>query len=61
MLANPQQGCGPGNTFQPVEDRQGPDPINPLVVPDSQAENPINQGTMKSHYMLFMLGMSTWF
>jgi long-subunit fatty acid transport protein len=56
-----QEGCGPGNTVQELEDRQGPDPINPLVVPDAQAENPVNQGTYKSHYILFMLGASTWF
>jgi hypothetical protein len=46
---------------QPLEDRQGPDPINPIVAPGSQLENPVNQGTFKSHYLLFMLGASTWF
>ena len=59
--AVPQQGCGAGMSVQPVDDRQGPDPTNPLVVPDAQAENPVNQGTFKSHYLLFMLGMSTSF
>jgi long-subunit fatty acid transport protein len=56
-----QQGCGPGGALQPIDQRQGPDPINPLVVPQSQAENPVNQGTFQSHYVMFMLGMSTWF
>lgn len=57
----PSEGCGPGMAVQPIADRQGPDPINPLLVPTQQAENPVNQGTYKSHYLMFMLGMSTWF
>lgn len=59
--APPYPGCGPGGAQQPLEDRQGPDPVNPIVNPDQQLENPVNQGTFKSHYLLFMLGMSTWF
>jgi long-subunit fatty acid transport protein len=62
------QGCGPGGTQQPVEGftptgpfRQGPDPINPLVVPAQQFEHPVNEGKFDSHYILLMLGMSTWF
>jgi long-chain fatty acid transport protein len=54
-------GCSPSGTQQPLADRQGPDPINPIVNPDQQLENPVNQGTFKSHYLMFMLGMSTWF
>jgi hypothetical protein len=57
----PPQGCGPGGAVQPLDQRQGPDPVNPLVVSMSQAENPVNQGTFKSHYLMFMLGASTWF
>jgi long-subunit fatty acid transport protein len=57
----PATGCGPGGGLQPVDERQGPDPINPIVVPEQQAENPVNQGTYKSHYLMLMLGMSTWF
>ncbi len=60
-LMTPFQGCGPGMALQELDDRQGPDPSNPLVVPEQQAENPVNQGTYKSHYVLFMLGASTWF
>jgi long-subunit fatty acid transport protein len=45
-------GCG-------VDDRQGPDPINPTMA--MQAENPVNQGDYKSHYLLLMLGGSVWF
>jgi long-subunit fatty acid transport protein len=46
--------CRPGN-----DEHQGPDPINPTAA--AQAENPVNQGDYKAHYLLFMLGASTWF
>lgn len=42
-------------------ERQGPDPVNPLASTSAQVESPVNQGTYKSHYLLFMLGASTWF
>jgi long-subunit fatty acid transport protein len=47
-------GCG-------VTERQGPDPINPLFSADMQAESPVNQGDFKAHYLMFMLGVTTWF
>jgi long-subunit fatty acid transport protein len=59
--ANPQPGCGPGDTQRPIEDREGNDPINPIVVPEQQAESPVNKGTFNSNYLLFMLGFTTWF
>ncbi len=52
--------CG-GGSPRPLEDRQGPDPTSPLLTPELQFENPFNQGTIKSHYVLFMLGATTWF
>lgn len=55
------QGCRGDGTERSLEDRRGPDPINPLVVPTAQAENPVNQGTFRSSYLLFMAGVSTWF
>jgi long-subunit fatty acid transport protein len=55
------QGCIGNGSETPLDERQGPDPINPLVVPASQAENPVNQGTFESSYLLFMAGVSTWF
>ncbi len=61
MTTSPLTGCGAGGAVQPVDERQGPDPSNPLIVPEVQAENPVNQGTMNSHYLLFMLGATTWF
>lgn len=61
LQAPPYEGCGPNGEQQPLADRQGPDPVNPIVNADQQLENPVNQGTFKSHYLLFMLGMSTWF
>jgi long-subunit fatty acid transport protein len=45
-------------TDLPIPDRKGPDPINPVVVPNVQSENPVNEGTFKSHYLFFMLGAS---
>jgi long-subunit fatty acid transport protein len=54
------QGCGPGGMQQPVTKRTGPDPTFALVTPDAQFEHPVNEGTYKSHYLMFMLGVSTW-
>ncbi len=51
-------GCGPGASVQAAKDRQGPDPTNPLVGPDAQAESPYNQGSITSHYLTFLLGFS---
>lgn len=59
--ATGMNGCGPGGTQQTSDQRQGPDPLNPILVPDSQLEHPVNQGTFKSHYLMFMLGASYWF
>jgi long-subunit fatty acid transport protein len=51
-------GClGTGAARDPSE-RQGPDPTNPLLTPDTQAENPYNQGSITSHYMMFSVGFS---
>ncbi len=55
------EGCSGNGSENALADRRGPDPINPLVVPDRQAENPVNQGTFQSSYLLFMVGVSTWF
>ncbi|HEY5937105.1 MAG TPA: outer membrane protein transport protein [Kofleriaceae bacterium] len=54
-------GCNGDGVQRPLEDRQGPDPINPLVVPDQQLEAPTNQGVFESRYVMFMLGATTWF
>ena len=59
--ANTQPGCANDGTERPIDDREGPDPINPIVVPEQQAESPVNKGTFNSNYILFMLGFSTWF
>jgi long-subunit fatty acid transport protein len=55
------QGCIGNGSENPIEERRGPDPINPLVVPNQQAESPINQGSIKSSYLMFMVGATTWF
>ena len=56
-----QPGCGPDGEQRPIEDREGPDPINPIVVPAQQSESPVNKGTLTSSYLMFMLGFTTWF
>jgi len=55
------KGCAGTNSEAPIDERSGPDPINPLVVPAAQAESPVNQGTIESSYLMFMVGVSTWF
>lgn len=54
---NPTAGMMSCNTSE----RQGPDPINPLFSAEMQAESPVNQGDFKAHYLMFMLGVTTWF
>lgn len=54
----PGYSGGTPGTDNPVDQRHGPDPINPIVVPAVQAENPVNEGTFKSHYLFVLLGAS---
>ena len=54
-------GCNGDGVQAPLDDRQGPDPINPLVVSDQQLQAPVNQGVFTSHYLMIMLGATTWF
>ncbi|MBA3391201.1 MAG: outer membrane protein transport protein [Deltaproteobacteria bacterium] len=54
-------GCNRDGVQASLDDRQGPDPINPLVVPEQQLQAPVNQGVFESHYIMFMLGATTWF
>ncbi|MBS1123419.1 MAG: hypothetical protein H6Q90_5647, partial [Deltaproteobacteria bacterium] len=54
-------GCVGDGSEHVFTDRNGPDPINPIITPSNQFENPVTQGTFKSNYMLFMLGFTTWF
>jgi long-subunit fatty acid transport protein len=63
----PDIGCS-GSADAPADgynqgapSRQGPDPINPILEANVQSENPVNQGTFTSHYLMIMLGASTWF
>lgn len=51
-------GCTGDGNMREQADRQGPDPTNPLLTPETQFENPYNQGSIKSHYLMFMLGFS---
>lgn len=54
-------GCNRDGVQAPLDERTGPDPINPLVVSEQQLQAPVNQGVFTSHYVMFMLGASTWF
>ncbi|HTR55360.1 MAG TPA: outer membrane protein transport protein [Kofleriaceae bacterium] len=54
----PGYPAGSSATQEPPNQRQGPDPINPIIESNVQAESPVNEGTYKSHYFLFMLGGS---
>ena len=58
---SPGAGCSGTGAETPVADRQGPDPINPISIADNQFQSPVNQGDYKSHYVVFMLGVTTWF
>lgn len=55
------RGCSGSGEETPINDRIGPDPVNPIVELRAQNENPFNQGTYKSHYFLLALGVSTYF
>ncbi|HEY4177429.1 MAG TPA: outer membrane protein transport protein [Kofleriaceae bacterium] len=57
-LAAGNQGCSATGSQRDPSDRKGPDPTNPLITPAFQAENPYNQGTFESHYLLLMLGFT---
>jgi hypothetical protein len=54
------EGCS-GNGEVPVPDRTAPDPAQPALGEFAQEESPFNEGTYKSGYLLFMLGVQTWF
>ncbi len=54
-------GCDRDGVEDPLEERQGPDPLNPLLVPTQQLQAPTNQGVFESRYVMFMLGATTWF
>ena len=53
--------CTADGQQRPNDQRQGPDPTNPLTDAEHQFENPVTQGYYKSYYLEFMLGYSKWF
>ncbi len=55
-------GCDGSGVDTPVNQRQtGPDPVTPILNPNVQIQKPVDQGDWKSHYIMFMLGATTWF
>jgi len=55
------EGCTPGSPQDGINDRPGPDPIQPTKDIGGQAQSPFNEGKYESGYTLLMLGVSTWF
>jgi hypothetical protein len=58
-VANP--GCPPGAGSVAVQDRESPDPAQPLFEPALQFESPFNGGDYSSGYLMLSLGFTTWF
>jgi long-chain fatty acid transport protein len=56
-----QTGCVGDGSSTPVDARTQPDPLLPLTSVKNQNENPINSGTFKSSYILFMLAANVQF
>jgi long-subunit fatty acid transport protein len=54
-------GCNGDGNERPLDEREGPDPVDPTKTPQLQYESSVNKGTFKSNYVLFMLGFTTWF
>src|SRR4029079_2916727 len=50
------KGCAHDGNERSIDQRQGPDPISPIVRTEEQTECPVALGDYKSHYVLFMLG-----
>lgn len=55
------QGCAPDGSGLPVNDRVGPDPVQPTSTSGGQVESPFTAGTITSGYNLILLGVTTWF
>ena len=54
-------GCLEGGGETPTADRTAPDPQQPLLGKNNQAESPFNPGRYKSGYRIFSLGLTTSF
>ncbi|HEY1811918.1 MAG TPA: outer membrane protein transport protein [Kofleriaceae bacterium] len=58
---SPTQGCGPGGAPETFQQQTGTNPVNPVFQFNGQLEDPVDQGSINSHYVILMLGASTWF
>ena len=54
------EGCPPGSGQAAVTDRTAPDPLQPLIAPSLQFQDPFNGGTYSSHYLMFSLGFTAY-
>ena len=55
------QGCAADGTPNTFANQTGPNPTLPTSQFNEQLEDPVNEGTITSSYVMFMLGASTWF
>ena len=55
------QGCNGTGMDVPIGQRTGADPINPSIGTTFQKEDPMNHGVYSSHYLMFTVGIKTWF
>jgi long-chain fatty acid transport protein len=58
---NMDPGCDGNGIETPVDDRDAPDPVQPLEGRLNQKQNPFNAGDYSSGYIMFSLGVTTWF
>ena len=54
-------GCDGTGLETPVDQRHGVDPTNPAINDNVQAQSPVNQGKIESHYVMFMVGATARF
>lgn len=54
-------GCDGTGEEAPADERTAPDPIQPINDANNQAQSPFNDGTYEQGYVMFSLGVTTWF
>ena len=55
------EGCPPGSGDMAVDERESPDPIQPLAGANQQVQDPFNGGDYSSSYVMLSLGVTAWF
>ncbi len=57
---NADIGCS-GNTEDPPDERDAPDPAQPITDENRQAQSPFNAGIYKQGYIFMGMGLTAWF